>query len=265
MIDHATRAGERWRSALTCWAIPPRIADQAPQSPFEIPPELFLPQHQTCSPAARRHALAGLGSGGTLLDIGCGCGAASLPLAPAATMITGLDASAAMLDEFDKQADHAGVPHRTIHGRWPEVAPEAGRHTVVTAHHIIYNVAAIEQFIIDLTQHALKRVVMEVTRSHPQSPLNDLWRHFHGVERPTEPTADDIIAVIRELGIDPTIDINQRGAPGKPVPRELLVSFARRRLCLTPQHDAEIDHLLPDDHTAPPRDVVCISWDSVHH
>lgn len=265
MTDLTARAGERWRSALARWAIPRRILEQAPESPFEIPPELFLPHHQTCSPAARRQALAGLSGGGTLLDIGCGCGAASIPLVPATTTITGLDASAEMLAEFDKQAVRAGVRHRTVHGRWPEVALEVGRHTVVTAHHIVYNVAAIEQFIGELTQHAQARVVMEVTRTHPQSPLNDLWRHFHGVERPTEPTADDIIAVIRELGIVPTIDIDQRGAPGKPVPRELLVHFARRRLCLTPHHDAEIDRLLPEDHTAPPRDVVCISWDAMHH
>ena len=264
MTDPTTQAGERWRSALARWAIPQSILDRAPESPFEIPPELFLPQHQTCAPSARRQALAGLGSGGSLLDIGCGCGAASLPLAPVATMITGLDVSAAMLDEFDKQAARAGVPHRTIHGRWPEVAPEAGVHTVVTAHHIIYNIAAIEQFIGDLTQHAQRRVVMEVTRTHPQSPLNDLWLHFHGVERPLEPTSRDIVDVLRELGLDPIVEVDQRGAPQQPVARDLLVSFARRRLCLTPQHDAEIDRLLPDDHAAPPRDVVCISWEGAY-
>jgi hypothetical protein len=112
--------------------------------------------------------------------------AAILPLVPATTTITGLDASAATLDEFDKQAVRAGVSHRTIHGRWPEVAPEAGQHTVVTAHHIIYNIAAMEQFIGDLTKHAQARVVMEVTRTHPQSPLNDLWHHFHGLDRPID-------------------------------------------------------------------------------
>ena len=255
----ATAAGERWRAALARWAIPSDILHRAPESPFEIPTELFLPQHQACSPAARRQALAGVGTGGSLLDIGCGCGAASLPLTSAAS-ITGLDTSRAMLEEFHRQATRFGVAHRTIHGRWPEVAPAAGRHTVVTAHHVVYNIAAIEHFLHDLTAHAQVRVVMEVTRTHPQSPLNALWRHFHGVERPTEPVADDIVDVLRQLGIDPTVEVDRRGAPLLPARRELLVAFARRRLCLTPDHDEEIDRLLPLDHEAPHRDVVCISW-----
>ncbi len=254
-----TAAGERWRTALARWAIPARILEDAPESPHEIPTELFLPQHQTCSPAARRQAADGMGVGGSLLDIGCGCGAASLALTSAAS-ITGVDASAAMLDEFHRQATRIGVPHRMIHGQWPEAAPEAGQHTVVTAHHVIYNIAAIEHFLCDLTAHAHMRVVMEVTRTHPQSPLNDLWRHFHGVERPTEPVADDIVEVLRELGLRPTAEIDRRGAPRQPVRRELLVAFARRRLCLTADHDQEIDRLLPHDHEAPARDVVCISW-----
>jgi precorrin-6B methylase 2 len=260
MTDRTTSAGERWRTALAHWVIPQHVLEQAPESPHTIPPELFLPDRQACSPSAIRLAREGLADGGTLLDIGCGCGASSLPIADATTMITGVDASEAMLDEFRAQAMSRSVAHRAVHGRWPDVAPQVVRHSVVTAHHVIYNIAAIEEFLDELTRHARQRVVMEVTRTHPQSALNQLWRHFHGMDRPTEPAADDIVAVLRELGHDPIVVQDRRGEPAERVPRHDLVEFARRRLCLDASHDPEIDRLLPDDHAAPPRDVVCISW-----
>ena len=260
MTNPTTASGERWRSALARWTIPDQVLDRAPESPHLIPPRLFLPEHQTCSPAAIRFVRDALEAGGTLLDIGCGCGASSLPFAGRTAKITGVDASDAMLAEFRAQASFRQVAHDVVHGRWPDVASEVAAHTVVTAHHVIYNVGEIEAFLLRLTDHARVRVVMEVTRTHPQSALNTLWQHFHGIERPTEPTAADIFAVLHELGLDPTVIEGRRGEPREPTPRRLPVEFARRRLCLDATRDEEIDQLLPRDHTAPPRDVVCITW-----
>ena len=75
---------------------------------------------------------------------------------------------------------------------------------VVVCNHVLYNVADLGPFVVALTDHAHSRVVVELTPRHPASDLNPLWLRFHGLMRPTEPTADDAVAVIREvLGVEP--------------------------------------------------------------
>ena len=82
-----------------------------------------------------------------MLDVGCGCGAASLALLPTATAITGVDANPAMLECFDRHATAARIDHTTVQGRWPDIADEVPAHTVVLAHHLAYNVVDIEEFL----------------------------------------------------------------------------------------------------------------------
>jgi hypothetical protein len=73
-----------------------------------------------------------------------------------------------------------------------------------------------------------------------------------------------LVAVLRELDLAPHSEPTRRPAPPTPQPRDLLVSFTRRRLCLDRTADPEIDRLLPADFTVPPPEAVCIWWDSDH-
>ena len=45
-------------------------------------------------------------------------------------------------------------------------------------------------------------VVLVLPPRHPLSAWNDAWRHFWALERPTEPTADDLAEVLSGLGLD---------------------------------------------------------------
>ena len=74
---------------------------------------------------------------------------------------------------------------------------------VAVCHHVIYNVPEPVPFVEALTAHARRRVVLELMPAHPVSNLNDLWMRFHGLRRPTRPTADDFVAVLAEMGIAP--------------------------------------------------------------
>jgi hypothetical protein len=83
--------------------------------------------------------------------------------------------------------------------------------------------------------------VVEVTTLHPQSRLNPLWLRFHGIERPTRPTAMDAVAVLREAGLDVKWQQwNEPRAGGFRRPEDIVV-WVRRSLCLPPDRDPEVE------------------------
>jgi hypothetical protein len=63
--------------------------------------------------------------------------------------------------------------------------------------------------------------------------------------RPTRPTAADAAAVLSDLGFDVGME-EFEAAPrwGHDHDRAELVAFARRRLCLPPERDPEVDAVL---------------------
>lgn len=255
------RAAECWAKELDAWVIPARILDAAPESPWGFPPELFrfTGASGAATPSSRR-ALEVLPQGGAVLDVGVGAGAGSLPLASRAGSITGVDESMDMLTAFRAAARRHGIEHRTVLGTWPEVAPRAGTADVVVAHHVIYNVRDLASFCLALTGAARRRVVVESTERHPAEGLNDLWKHFHDIERPKGPTVGDAMAVLTEAGIEPEIERWTRPGRAADAPRSDVVAFVRRRLCLTEDRDAEIDQLLGNRSVLSSRAVATIWW-----
>src|SRR5438046_1645572 len=95
-----TPARQRWREELLAWAIPPEIEAAAPEPPWGFPVELFRAQSESADSPSREVAAAALPGGGSVLDVGCGGGAASLALAPPAGLVVGVDSSTDMLTEY---------------------------------------------------------------------------------------------------------------------------------------------------------------------
>jgi hypothetical protein len=175
-----------------------------------------------------------------------------------------------MLRAFCQRVEAAGKAVTTIEGPWPAVAEQTPVADVVVCHHVAYNVPDLAPFVQRLTDHARARVVMELTAQHPMSVLNDLWRRFHGLVRPSTPTADDAVAVLREVGLTPERLDWQAPALGWFSPftqRADLVAWVRRRLCLPQERDGEIEaalgaRILERDGCVglPPRPVVTLWW-----
>jgi SAM-dependent methyltransferase len=266
MGDEATvDSARQWRADLEAWAIPPEILAAAPESPWGCPTGLFTlaaEEAMATSPARRspsqRRALEVLPDGGSILDVGAGGGAASLPLCPPGASATAVDQSGGMLAAFAKLAERRGVAHAEVEGLWPDVAGKVGPADVVVCHHVLYNVGDLVPFVAALTDHARLRVVAEITAVHPQSLLNPLWKHFYGIVRPTRPTAEDAAAVLRDLGLDVGVEEFARPLLWAEADRNEQVAFARRRLCLPAERDDEVDAAL--DLSAGLRQHVTLWW-----
>ena len=259
-------AGERWAQALEAWAIPEEILKAAPETPWRFSPAFFAwtaeraAEEGAVITPSRRRALEALPEGGSVLDVGAGGGRASLPLAPPAGLVLAVDSSSELLDAFAGAAERERVPHRTFLGRWPDVADDIAPADVVVCHNVFYNVADLPPFVSALTDHARRRVVVELTVNHPSSNLSAAWRALHGIERPTTPTAADAIAVLDEMGLTVRWEESERAVLSPP-DRAEVVAHARRRLCVGPDRDSEIERLLGPDSGHPLRRIVTAWWE----
>ena len=226
------RAADRWAGELAAWAIDPEILAAAPESPYGFPPGLF---GSSRGAAATLDAVRG-GLPGSLLDVGCGGGAASIPAG--AAELLGVDSSPAMLERF--RAAAGAVPVRTWCGQWPDVAAQVPAADVVVAANVDYNVPDVAPFVRELTAHARRRVVVELTDEHPWTSLAGLWRHFHGQDRPAGPTVALFGEVLAELGLHAEARTWARPDLWREAEPDVVLEFTRRRLCLPASRDAEV-------------------------
>lgn len=253
-------AAIKWATDLREWAIPEHIISQAPESPWIHPPAMFaLPAEIPESPSHLR-AREAMPVGGSVLDIGCGGGIAAFAIAPPAGTVVGVDHQAEMLKMFAESASAKGLVHHEILGDWPDVSPETPKADVVTCHHVAYNVAHIEPFLSALDAHATNRVVIELPQQHPLSTMRDSWKHFWDLDRPVNPTPQDLIEVLSQMGITANLELWE-GPKLRPLNIDDDVRFLRIRLCLDSSRDADIRQFLVAQKTRQSRTLATIWWD----
>jgi SAM-dependent methyltransferase len=262
MTDH-------WAQALASWAIPPEILAQAEKDPWSHPVDRFAQRADRAvtepeGPSFERAAEVVRARPGSVLDVGAGAGAASLPLAPWATSITAVDSNPEMLAAFEHRASQLGVDHTTVEGVWPTVADQVAPHDLTVVHHVVYNVPGIVPFIRALDGASRRRVVLELPTHHPLSWMNGLWEQFHGITRPTAPTAGDLVEILSALGLaDVSAEYwsiqRESGAPTTAEEAEAQAEVVTGRLCLPDSRVSEVAEALQGiDHQF--RDVVTVSW-----
>jgi 2-polyprenyl-3-methyl-5-hydroxy-6-metoxy-1,4-benzoquinol methylase len=264
---------DRWRGDLAAWAIPEHITAAVAESPWVLPRQVFTRRADRMSAApsgpSYQRALAALDPPGSVLDVGSGAGAASLPLLPRVTSLTAVDTDPQMLELLSERTSAAGVAARTVVGSWPEAAAQAGSADVVTCHHVVYNVPEVRPFLMALTTSARRTGVAEMTTQHPLVSLNALWLRFHGLRRPQSPTAQDLIQVLEAMGLRPGHETWRRPGGRDYASFAEMVDVTRRRLCLPPDRasdvadalaDFRIDPAHPEDLGSSGRDVVTLWW-----
>ncbi|MGH3910020.1 MAG: methyltransferase domain-containing protein [Pseudonocardiaceae bacterium] len=261
MFQHSnplTTATGRWRELLEARQIPAEILQAAPRDPHRHDPARFLPPAIPEDTPSRRAALELLGpEGGSVLDVGCGGGAAGLALVPKVVHLTGVDHAEDMLRVFEQACTERGVAHRSVLGPWPYTAQEAGVADVVVSNHVGYNTVELGPFFAALGAAARRGVVVELHAVHPGAWLDPLWERFYGLQRPPPATAEDALAVLDEIGIAP--EAHRWSRPGKPRDPESEVDFSLRRLCLPEERRAEVAEAVrglgPRN-----RELLTISW-----
>jgi SAM-dependent methyltransferase len=264
---------DAWRGDLAAWAIPDHISAAVTESPWVLPRQVFARRADrlagTPSGASYDLAWAALDPPGSVLDVGAGAGAASLPLLARATALTAVDGDAAMLALLAERATAQGVSVRCVHGCWPDAARQVQAADVVTCHHVLYNVPGLAPFVTALTAHARRLVVIEITASHPLVTLNELWLRFHGLRRPDGPTATDVLGILVAMGLRPGYRRWRRPGGVDYASFEELADVTRRRLCLPPERAAQVAGALveagvepgrPVDLGSSGREVVTIWW-----
>lgn len=253
----------QWRTDLGSWVIPQEILDQAEVPPWIHPVELFTIESEIPDTLSHATARAALSEGDSVIDVGCGGGVASMALVPPAGTVMGVDNDQAMLDQYALAATRYGARHREFLGTWPDIADEVPEADVVVCHHVAFNVPDLGPFLQQLNWHARKRVVLEMPMLHPMSRLSPMWKHFWNLDRPTAPSAHDLLAIAREMGFDAQIEVwadavswGSRNVKSE----DQRLTLARRRLCLNADRTAELATYLAD-HPEAPVELATIWWD----
>jgi len=264
----------QWRDDLAAWAIPERILARAEASPWTPELDIFIRRAE----ASRRRPNGisfdrgrdALPPGGSVLDVGAGAGAASLPLLDRASTLVAVDQDEQLLAELVKQAGLSHEKVTTVAGSWPAVASAVAAANVVVCHHVLYNVPELRPFIDALDAHARNRVVIEITAAHPVARLNPLWERFHGLTRPVRPIWEDARQAIRSFHAAVQVERSQVPADAPAATWEELVRFTTRRLCLPREREGEVAAVLTELGTVPDdpsswspsnREVVTLWWD----
>ncbi len=255
-----TEAGKYWRDSLAAWAIPSEIIDQAPENPWIHPPAMFdLPQVIEDSISHQR-AREVLEPGDSLLDIGCGGGIAAFAVVPPVGHVIGVDHQAEMLEMFSSNAKARGVTSEVFEGFWPAVAEKVQVADVVATHHVVYNVSGIEEFLLAMNAHAMKRVIIEMPQRHPLTTAAPLWKHFWNLERPVDPTPEDLMNVLSELGISAHLELWE-GSMRTEADLKSQANFSRIRLCLPESREGEVLEFLTSQPKVAIRNLATIWWD----
>jgi SAM-dependent methyltransferase len=246
-------AAARWTELQSGRGIPAEILARAEADPWGFDTADFAAPDTPSDTPSRRAALTLLDPGGSVLDVGCGGGSAAFALVPPAGQVVGVDRQPDMLAAFAATARRRGVRARTVPGRWPEVAAEAGRADAVLCHHVLHNVVDLPPFLGALTASARRGVVVEMLVEHPMAWLDPLWVRFHGLHRPPSATVDDAVGVLREMGVEPAVRRWQRTAAPRQDP-----AWVTRRLCLPADRIPEVAAALPA--LTRPRTAATLTW-----
>lgn len=149
----------------------------------------------------------------TLIDVGAGTGRFSLAIAPRVGEVVAVDPSRSMLAALTRDSRRLGVDNiRTVERRWQEVDIGAGPGAVPPADLVVcaYVLPLIEDagaFLAKMDTACCGRAFVYLNALSADALLDPMWRHFHGRRRAPAPTYLDAAAILRELGLEPQVEV----------------------------------------------------------
>ena len=146
----------------------------------------------------------------SLLDIGAGCGALCIPLAPSFERVVALDSSSAMLNELRVEAGRVGASNVEIEqASWDEAEERIGSFDVV----LVANVPGVLDdpvaSIPILERHARRFVflVLGTPKNSDKFYFRELWPMIFGSAPPAKRDYFDAYSALHRTGIYASVDI----------------------------------------------------------
>jgi SAM-dependent methyltransferase len=237
---------------LEGWAIPQKLIDAVGVDPERWQPEFWERmrrfEESRVGVTATFEIVEALSEGGSVLDVGAGGGRLAIPLATNGHRVTAVERDPEAARSLALDADRAGVTVTQLVGTWPIVAGNTGIHDVVLCTQVVYEVPALGGFLEAMHDRARRGVVVEMTPRHPWTPLSRYFRALHGLDRPSRPTVDDFVAVVREVtGREPHLQHWSAPTGLRFFDLQELLAFYRRRLLVPPPRSMEAAALLQPD------------------
>ncbi|OMQ15154.1 hypothetical protein A7K94_0211485, partial [Modestobacter sp. VKM Ac-2676] len=154
--------------------------------------------------------------------------------------LLGVDESATLLARFTAAA--LGSPATTVRtwvGRWPDVAERVPPADVVVCANVVYNVPDVAAFVAELTAHARRRVVVELTTC-TRGPR---WAGCGGTSTarsgPPARRLRSSARCSRNWAWPPSRSRGRGPIRGGTPPDDVVLAFTRRRLCLPVAREPE--------------------------
>ncbi len=147
-----------------------------------------------------------VGRSSTVLDVGAGAGRFALALAPKVAEVVAVDPSGQMLAHLRRQSRRLGVANVTaLQGRWQDVDPPVV--DVGICSYVLPIVVDAAGFLRKLDAACRRQVFVYLGAVSTDAVFDPFWRHFHGAVRRPGPTYLDALALLRELGMAPHVDV----------------------------------------------------------
>ena len=215
VMDESALSGDFWRSLAPSFrADPRRTDDEALNAISELASD--------CR---------------SLLDVGGGAGRFAVALALGGAAATVVDPSDAMLEQLREAAADAGADNVTaVRAEWESANVEPA--DAVLCSHVVYGVADIAPFIRKLIAHARRRVIMLSFVDSPQTSVSPLWQPVHGERRVNLPALPQLMNVLWEMDVYPSVRMLTPTAPHTFESVEAAVDEFARRLFVGEDADA---------------------------
>ncbi len=191
--EHAAGSGEQSGRALECAGVCDswqELSGRFAPEPEGAPEDPVVPQiAKWLSPDA------------DLVDVGCGGGRLSVPLARYCRNVTAIDPSPAMLMELRSHLSDRGIGNiNVVESTW-EDWPERATDVVLIAH-LLYSVHPVGGFLAKAGRVARRRVVVLLSTVQPIAYFHPLWEVAHGEKRIESPGANEFAALLRSWDIE---------------------------------------------------------------
>ena len=191
VMEASLREGDFWRNLAPMFrADPYREDDEVLNALLELTPD-----------------------GGSVLDVGGGAGRFAIPIALSRrTSVAVVDPSPSMLEQLEASVSEVkGANVTGVNAEWE--AARVLEADMVLCSHVVYGVADIRPFLQKLHDHARERVVMVSFVDSPQAGVAPLWEPVYGEERINLPALPELMNVLWDMGIYPSIRMMMPASP----------------------------------------------------